>query len=77
MKGWLREFKRSWQDKSFVCSMAAFALGYGALALLGLLLSDKLFLGVVCGIAGWQLAAWASGLGPQLLQLLQRLKILR
>jgi len=77
VKGWLREFKRSWQDKSFVCSMAAFALGYGALALLGLLLSDKLFLGVVCGIAGWQLAAWASGLGPQLLQLLQRLKILR
>ena len=77
MKGWFEEFKRSWQDKSFVCSMAAFALGYGALALLGLLLSDKLFLGVVCGIAGWQLAAWAGGLGPQLLQLLQRLKILR
>ena len=77
MKGWLREFKRSWQDRSFVCSMAAFALGYGALALLGLLLSDKLFLGVVCGIAGWQLAAWASGLGPQLAKLLQRLKILR
>ena len=72
MKGWLREFKRSWQDKSFVCSMAAFALGYGALALLGLLLSDKLFLGVVCGIAGWQLAAWASGLGPQLAKLLDR-----
>jgi len=77
VKGWLREFKRSWQDKSFVCSMAAFALGYGALALLGLLLSDKLFLVVVCGIAGWQLAAWASGLGPQLAKLLQRLKILR
>lgn len=77
MKAWFEEFKRSWHDKSFVCSMAAFALGYGALALLGLLLSDKLFLGVVCGIAGWQLAAWASGLGPQLAKLLQRLKILR
>ena len=77
MKRWLEEFKRSWHDKNFVCSIAAFALGYGALALLGLLLSDKLFLAVVCGIAGWQLAAWASGLGPQLLQLLQRLKILR
>ena len=77
MKQWLEEFKRSWSDKNFVCSIAAFALGYGALALLGLLLSDKLFLVVVCGIAGWQLAAWASGLGPQLLQLLQRLKILR
>jgi hypothetical protein len=57
--------------------MAAFALGYGALLALGLLLSDKLFLAVVCGIAGWQLAAWASGLGPQLVCLLQRLKILR
>ena len=77
MKGWLEEFKRSWQDRGFVCSIAAFALGYGALALLGLLLSDKLFLVVVCGIAGWQLAAWASGLGPQLVCLLQRLKILR
>ena len=77
MKGWLREFKRSWQDRGFVCSIAAFALGYGALALLGLLLSDKLFLVVVCGIAGWQLAAWARGLGPQLAKLLQRLKILR
>ena len=77
MKRWLREFKRSWQDRGFVCSIAAFALGYGALALLGLLLSDKLFLVVVCGIAGWQLAAWASGLGPQLAKLLQRLKILR
>ena len=77
MKQWLEEFKRSWHDKNFVCSIAAFALGYGALAILGLLLSDKLFLVVVCGIAGWQLAAWASGLGPQLLQLLQRLKILR
>ena len=77
MKQWLEEFKRSWHDRSFVCSMAAFILGYGALLALGLLLSDKLFLGVVCGIAGWQLAAWASGLGPQLLQLLQRLKILR
>ena len=77
MKAWLEEFKRSWHDKNFVCSIAAFALGYGALAILGLLLSDKLFLVVVCGIAGWQLAAWASGLGPQLLQLLQRLKILR
>ena len=77
MKGWLEEFKRSWHDKTFVCSMAAFALGYGALLALGLLLSDKLFLAVVCGIAGWQLAAWASGLGPQLVCLLQRLKILR
>ena len=77
MKQWLEEFKRSWHDKSFVCSMAAFTLGYGALALLGLLLSDKLFLAIVCGIAGWQLAAWAISLGPQLLQLLQRLKILR
>ena len=77
MKRWLEEFKRSWHDKGFVCSIAAFILGYGALAILGLLLSDKLFLVVVCGIAGWQLAAWASGLGPQLLQLLQRLKILR
>ena len=77
MKRWLKEFKRSWHDRSFVCSMAAFILGYGALALLGLLLSDKLFLAVVCGIAGWQLAAWASGLGPQLVELLQRLKILR
>lgn len=77
MKGWLEEFKRSWHDKTFVCSMAAFILGYGALLALGLLLSDKLFLAVVCGIAGWQLAAWASGLGPQLVCLLQRLKILR
>ena len=77
MKLWLEEFKRSWHDRSFVCSMAAFILGYGVLLALGLLLSDKLFLAVVCGIAGWQLAAWASGLGPQLLQLLQRLKILR
>ena len=77
MKSWLEEFKRSWHDKNFVCSMAAFALGYGALLALGLLLSDKLFLAVVCGIAGWQLAAWASGLGPQLVELLQRLKILR
>ena len=77
MKQWLEEFKRSWHDKNFVCSIAAFALGYGALAILGLLLSDKLFLVVVCGIAGWQLAAWASGLCPQLLQLLQRLNILR
>ena len=77
MKRWLSEFKSSWQDRSFVCSIAAFALGYGALALLGLLLSDKLFLAVVCGIAGWQLAAWASGLGPELAKLLQRLKILR
>jgi hypothetical protein len=65
VKQWFEEFKRSWHDKSFVCSMAAFVLGYGALALLGLLLSDKLFLAVVCGIA-----AWASGLGPELLQLL-------
>ena len=77
MNRWLEEFKRSWHDKNFVCSIAAFALGYGALALLGLLLSDKLFLAVVCGIAGWQLAAWASSLGPQLVCLLQRLKILR
>ena len=77
MKLWLEEFKRSWHDRSFVCSMAAFILGYGALLALGLLLSDKLFLGVVCGIAGWQLAAWASGLGPQLAKLLQQLKILR
>ena len=77
MKQWLEEFKRSWHDRSFVCSMAAFILGYGALLALGLLLSDKLFLGVVCGIAGWQLAAWASGLGPQLAKLLQQLKILR
>lgn len=77
MKEWLREFKRSWHDKTFVCSMAAFVLGYGALLALGLLLSDKLFLAVVFGIAGWQLAAWASGLGPQLAKLLQRLKILR
>ena len=77
MKLWLEEFKRSWHDRSFVCSMAAFILGYGALLALGLLLSDKLFLGVVCGIAGWQLAAWASSLGPQLAKLLQRLKILR
>ena len=77
MKLWLEEFKRSWHDRSFVCSMAAFILGYGALLALGLLLSDKLFLGVVCGIAGWQLAAWASDLGPQLAKLLQRLKILR
>lgn len=77
MKGWLEEFKRSWQDKNFVCSIAAFILGYGALLAMGLLLSDKLFLAVVCGIAGWQLAAWASGLGPQLVELLQRLKILR
>ena len=77
MKQWLEEFKRSWHDKNFVCSIAAFALGYGALAILGLLLSDKLFLVVVCGIAGWQLAAWASGLGPQLAKLLQQLKILR
>lgn len=77
MKQWLEEFKRSWHDKTFVCSMAAFILGYGALLALGLLLSDKLFLAVVCGIAGWQLAAWASGLGPQLVCLLQRLKILR
>ena len=57
--------------------MAAFALGYGALLAMGLLFSDKLFLGIVCGIAGWQLAAWASGLGPKLAELLQRLKILR
>ena len=77
MNRWLEEFKRSWHDKTFVCSMAAFILGYGALLALGLLLSDKLFLAVVCGIAGWQLAAWASGLGPQLAKLLQRLKILR
>ncbi len=77
MNRWLEDFKRSWHDKTFVCSMAAFALGYGALLALGLLLSDKLFLAVVCGIAGWQLAAWAGGLGPQLVCLLQRLKILR
>ena len=77
MNRWLEEFKRSWRDKNFVCSIAAFALGYGALALLGLLLSDKLFLAVVCGIAGWQLAAWAGGLGPQLAKLLQQLKIFR
>ena len=77
MKGWLEDFKRSWHDKTFVCSMAAFALGYGALLALGLLLSDKLFLAVVCGIAGWQLAAWAGGLGPQLAKLLQQLKIFR
>ena len=77
MKKWLEEFKRSWRDRSFVCSMAAFALGYGALLAMGLLFSDKLFLGIVCGIAGWQLAAWASGLGPKLAELLQRLKILR
>jgi hypothetical protein len=50
--------------------MAAFALGYGALLALGLLLSDKLFLAVVCGIAGWQLAAWASGLGPKLKEII-------
>ena len=77
MNRWLEDFKRSWRDKTFVCSMAAFALGYGALLALGLLLSDKLFLAVVCGIAGWQLAAWAGSLGPQLVCLLQRLKILR
>ena len=77
MKGWLEEFKRSWQDKSFVCSMAAFVIGYGLLTILGLTLSTQLFLAVVCAIAGWQLAAWAGGLGPELLKLLQRLKILR
>jgi hypothetical protein len=77
MNRWLEEFKRSWHDKNFVCSIAAFALGYGALLAMGLLLSDKLFLAVVCGIAGWQLAAWASSLGPKLAELLQRLKILR
>jgi len=77
MNRWLEEFKRSWHDKNFVCSIAAFALGYGALLAMGLLLSDKLFLAVVCGIAGWQLATWASSLGPQLAELLQRLKILR
>jgi len=77
VKQWLEEFKRSWSDRSFVCSMLAFAIGYGLLTILGLTLSTQLFLAVVCAIAGWQLAAWAGGLGPQLLQLLQRLKILR
>jgi hypothetical protein len=57
--------------------MAAFVIGYGLLTILGLTLSTQLFLAVVCAIAGWQLAAWAGGLGPELLKLLQRLKILR
>ena len=70
MKQWLSEFIRSWRDKNFICAIGGFLIAYVIIAVLGLLLPLKLFVAILAGIAGWQLASWSWELAPKLKQIL-------
>ena len=64
MKEWLVDLKKSWQDRTFLCSMIIFVLSYLLLAGLALLISQQLYLLLISGIAGWQVASWSHRLAP-------------
>lgn len=65
MKQWLIEFKNSWADKNFICSMIIFVLSYLLLAGLAILVSKDLYILVISSIAGWQIASWSWHLAPK------------
>ncbi|NBR62298.1 MAG: hypothetical protein EBT86_11825 [Actinobacteria bacterium] len=65
MKQWLVEFRRSWQDKTFICGMAIFALSYLLLAGLAIVVSPQLYTLIITVIAGWQVASWSWRLAPK------------
>jgi hypothetical protein len=66
MSAWLEEFRRSWTDRNFICAILIFVLSYLSLAGLALLVSHKLYMLIVSGIAGWQVAGWSYRLAPKL-----------
>lgn len=68
MKQWLIEFKQSWRDKTFICSITIFILSYLLLASLALLVSRELYMLIISAIAGWQVASWSYRLAPKVKQ---------
>jgi hypothetical protein len=66
MNQWLIEFKKSLQDKTFICSIIIFALSYLLLAGLAILVSHKLYMLIITAIAGWQVASWSHRLAPKI-----------
>jgi hypothetical protein len=70
MNQWLSEFKRSWHDKNFICAIAVFTTSYALIAAVTLLLPAQIFITILSGIAGWQIASWSFRIAPKLKQLL-------
>lgn len=70
MKQWLSEFRASWRDKNFICAISIFVLSYIAIIVLGILVPSQVFVAVLSGIAGWQVASWSFRLAPKLKQIL-------
>lgn len=68
MKQWLNELLLSWKDRHFVCAILLFIMAYVLIAVLGLLVSHKIYGVIVTGIAGWQLASWCYRYSPKVCQ---------
>lgn len=63
---WFHEFRKSWQDKNFICAMATFIITYVVISSIGLLISHELYTAIISGIAGWQVASWSTRLAPKI-----------
>jgi hypothetical protein len=70
MKQWFVEFKHSWGDRTFICSIIIFVLSYLLLIGLGLLINREIYTLIISAIAGWQIADWSYYLAPKLKQLM-------
>jgi hypothetical protein len=70
MNKWLSEFKASWRDKNFICSMLIYVVSYAIITAIGLLLPTAVFIGILGAIAGWQIASWSIELTPKVKQIL-------
>jgi hypothetical protein len=70
MNKWLSEFYSSWQDKNFICAAVIFLLSYASIAAMALFLSTKVFVVLLSGIAGWQVASWSFRVAPKLKKIL-------
>lgn len=66
MNQWLSEFKDSWRDKNFICAATIFALSYLLIIAIGMVVPVQIFVAILSGIAGWQIASWSFRLAPKL-----------